>query len=268
MITFPNAKINLGLNILNRRSDGYHELSTCFYPIEWTDILEITPSDSFQIELSGLPIYGKIQDNLCAKAYHLLKNDFQISPVKIHLHKLLPMGAGMGGGSADGAFALKLMNEIFELKLTTIQLENYALQLGSDCPFFIQNKPIMAEGRGEVFSPISLNLQGKFIYLIYPSFSSSTKEAFAGIKPTIPPKNIQNILAQPIQTWKEELYNDFEKSIFQKYPTLAKIKTFLYEQGAIYASMSGSGSTIYGIFENEVELNFEKSYISWKGFLK
>ncbi|GAB4336472.1 MAG: 4-(cytidine 5'-diphospho)-2-C-methyl-D-erythritol kinase [Flammeovirgaceae bacterium] len=272
MISFPNAKINLGLNVLSKREDGYHNLSTCFYPIEWSDILEITPSESFEIQLSGLPIYGKIQENLCVKAYHLLKKDFDIPLVKIHLHKLLPMGAGIGGGSADGSFTLKLLNQMFSLNLSDEQLEKYALLLGSDCPFFIQNKPVLAEGRGEIFKPISLNLNGKYIILVFPNFSVSTKEAFSGIKPRVPQKSIGEVLNQSIDTWKNDLYNDFEKSIFPRYPQLSKIKDFFYEKDAIYASMSGSGSTMYGIFDQETELDIEsffaKDFVVWKGFLK
>ncbi len=252
MIVFPNCKINLGLHISGKREDGFHNLETVFYPVPFKDALELIPSTNTEIEFTGtgLAVDGDAADNLCVKAYHLLKKDFpEIPAVKIHLHKAIPLGAGLGGGSADAAFMLKLLNEKFHLNLSTDQLINYALQLGSDCPFFIINNPCFATGRGEVLEQTALNLSAYKIVLINPGIHINTGWAFSNITPAPPVKSIKEIILQPINTWKAELKNDFETAVFTAHPAIKEIKETLYAQGAIYAAMSGSGSTVFGIFE-------------------
>ncbi len=249
MLSFPNAKINLGLNILAKREDGYHDLESCFYPIPWRDSLEIIESAEFGFHSYGLEIPGDWEHNLCVKAYQLLEVDFDLPPIEIHLLKAIPMGAGLGGGSADGSFVLKLLNDLFELQLSTAKLEEYALKLGSDCPFFIQNKPTLASGRGEIFHACNVNLSGLFLAMYNPDLHISTKEAFSGIHPTAPEVSISDIVQLPINEWKDLLVNDFETSIFPNHPEVEKIKEEMYQKGAIYSSMTGTGSTVYGIFE-------------------
>ena len=259
MLTFPNCKINLGLNILRKREDGYHDLETVFYPIPLKDALEIirgkSTVSSEQFTTSGLQIQGNNEDNLCLKAYHLLKKDFLTLPsIQMHLHKVIPMGAGLGGGSADGAFALKLLNDAFHLNLTKEQLIDYALQLGSDCPFFILNKPCFATGRGEMMEEIALDLSEYQFVIINPKIHIGTGWSFSNITPKIPERSIKDIIQQPIKIWKDTLINDFELPAIQHYPEIGDIKTELYKYGAIYSSMTGSGSTVYGIFEKEQQL--------------
>ena len=263
MLSFPNCKINLGLHVISKRSDGYHNLETIFFPVAQQDALEIIAADQLSFKATGLSISGKDEDNLCLKAYQLLKSKFpQLPAVSIHLHKTIPMGAGLGGGSADGAFMLTLLNKKFNLELTQQQLIAYALQLGSDCPFFIINKPCFAEGRGEILSPINLSLSAYSICLVNPGIHVSTGEAFAKIQPKQPKKSILEIIQQPVNTWKDELINDFEKPVFEHYPTIAAIKQKLYEAGAVYASMTGSGSTVFALFEKETvaHFNFPEEY--------
>jgi len=249
MLSFPNAKINLGLNIVSKRADGYHNLESCFYPIPWNDVLEIIPSSELKFTSTGLEIPGNIESNLCVKAYQLLVDSYAIKPVHIHLHKVIPMGAGLGGGSADGAFTLSMLNEIFELKLSVSKLEELAGQLGSDCPFFIKNKPVYATGTGTTFESVNLNLAGKYLALKNPGIHVGTKEAYAGITPKPSSKAIPDIIHSEIGLWKNQLHNDFEDSIFPNHPEIAQIKTDLYHKGALYASMTGSGSTVYGVFD-------------------
>lgn len=257
MVLFPNCKINLGLNILQKRADGYHDLETVFYPVAVKDALEVIQANETSFHLSGLPVNGNINDNLCLKAYHLLKKNFtHLPPVSIHLHKAIPMGAGLGGGSADGAFMLSILNKKFELNLSGTQLINYAAQLGSDSPFFIINKPCFATSRGESLSPVEIDLSGYKIALIYPGIHISTKEAFANLSPAIPAKRIQETIRQPVSFWKNLLVNDFEKNVFALFPIIKEIKDTLYDKGAIYASMTGSGSTVFGIFEENTNVDF------------
>lgn len=256
MVLFPNCKINLGLNVISKRADGYHDLETVFYPIALKDALEVIQANETSFHLSGLQVEGDADDNLCLKAYGLLKRDFNdLPPVSIHLHKAIPMGAGLGGGSADGAFMLTLLNKKFQLHLSEQQLIDYALQLGSDCPFFIINKPRFATGRGENLSPVQIDLSGYKIVLVHPGIHISTKEAFSNLLPAIPLKRIPEIIKQPISTWKDELINDFEKNVFVQFPAIKEIKDRLYAEGALYASMTGSGSTVFGIFEAGAEVN-------------
>ena len=252
MIVFPNCKINLGLHITGKRADGFHNLETVFYPVPLTDALELIPghnNSELDFTTSGLAVAGDPADNLCIKAYHLLKKDFpKIPPVKAQLHKAIPMGAGLGGGSADAAFMLKLLNDRFRLDMPAERLAAYALQLGSDCPFFIVNKPCFATGRGELLEEISLNLSAYRILLINPGIHINTGWAFSNITPAPPERSIKEIIAQPVNTWKTGLTNDFESPVFAAHPAIQQTRDSLYEQGAIYAAMSGSGSTLFGIF--------------------
>lgn len=246
MIVYPNGKINIGLNVLNKREDGFHELSSIFYPVyDLYDILEIIPSDDFSFSSSGISIPGN--GNICCEAFDLLQADFEICNVKIHLHKLIPIGAGLGGGSSDGAFVLKALNELFELNLTNNQLEKYALKLGADCPFFIDNTPKYVTGIGEKMTDIDLDLSDYEIKFIFPDLHISTDEAYAFVIPKKDENSLLNLISKPIIYWKEEVKNDFEVSAFAKYPQLAKIKADFYADGAIYSSMSGSGSVIYAV---------------------
>jgi 4-diphosphocytidyl-2-C-methyl-D-erythritol kinase len=260
MIVFPNAKINLGLRIVSKRNDGYHNLNTVFYPLPFYDILELVRSDNYQQEVffttSGKEISGDTSSNLCIKAYYLLKQSFpEIPSIMLHLHKNIPMGAGLGGGSADGAFMIKLLNEKFQLNLDDEKMKNYALQLGSDCPFFIGNKPAHATGRGEVLNEISCDLSSKSFLLINPGIHVSTAEAFSKITISENAQSCSEIINQPIEKWPSILVNDFEKTVFSHHPSIEKIKNRLYDAGAIYASMTGSGSTVFGIFANPIQEN-------------
>lgn len=258
MIIFPNCKINLGLRILRKRNDGYHDLETVFYPLPLSDVLEIVQSPEKEVSFTGSGInIENGSNNLCRKAYDLLKKDFPDLPaVKIHLHKAIPVGGGLGGGSSDAAFTLLLLNNKFNLGLTNEQLLHYALQLGSDCPFFIINKPCFAEKRGELLEQTTLNLSSYDFLLINPGIHISTADAFAGIVPSAPSKSVKEIIQQPIETWKEELQNDFEISVFIKHPEIKTIKEELYKKEAVYASLSGSGSTVYGIFRKDTAFQF------------
>jgi 4-diphosphocytidyl-2-C-methyl-D-erythritol kinase len=267
VVVFPNCKINLGLNVTRKRNDGFHDIETVFYPIAFQDALEVIkvdgPKGNIQFSASGGVITGNPEDNLCIKAYRLLKQDFpQLPAMKMHLHKNIPVGAGLGGGSADGAFILKLLNQIYNLGLTQDKLTEYALQLGSDCPFFIINAPCFATGRGELLEPAEPDLSLCKLVIVNPGIHINTTEAFSAINPTIKSKSIKKIIQQPIETWKNELSNDFEEPVFKKYPELNNVKDHLYKVGAIYASMSGSGSSVYGIFEKDkdVRLSFPSSY--------
>jgi 4-diphosphocytidyl-2-C-methyl-D-erythritol kinase len=258
MILFPPAKVNLGLNILSKRDDGYHEIETCMIPIPFTDILEITESEEFQFLQTGFAIPGNSDSNLCVKAFWLLNQKHDIPNVRIHLRKQIPMGAGLGGGSADASYVLKGLNDLFKLNISISELENLAAKLGSDCPFFIQNKPQIARGRGEVLSEIEIDLKGKYLVLLNPGIHVGTKEAYNGVKPIASSKHIEEILLSPIETWQTELINQFEESIFPKFSLIKELKNSLIELGAIYASMSGSGSSIFGIFnEKPTEINQE-----------
>lgn len=271
MICFPNAKINLGLNIIEKRSDGFHNIETVFYPIGWKDALEVIESKSsiqkFNLHLSGIPISGSLEDNLLYKAYQLIEKETKLPNMDVFLHKTLPMGAGLGGGSSDAAFFINLINDQFGLGINEDKRINIARQLGSDCAFFITNKPVFAFQKGDVFQRIKLDLSHYTIVVIYPNIHSNTKEAYSLVKPGTPVKPIQEILTQPVSTWKEELKNDFENSIFSKYPKVKEIKEQLYSQGAVYASMSGSGSAVYGIFREVVDMNYWKSFPNWCGKL-
>jgi 4-diphosphocytidyl-2-C-methyl-D-erythritol kinase len=250
MIQFPNCKINLGLSILAKRADGYHELETVFYPIGVSDALEILPADNLTLTQTGITVPGDPTQNLCLKAYHLLKKDFpNLPPVQMHLHKNIPMGAGLGGGSSDGTSALLILNQQFSLGLNDQQLINYASQLGSDCPFFVYNNACHAAGRGEILTPIALDLSNYQFLLVHPGKHIATAWAFQQLTPNTKSESIQSIIQKPMTEWKALLINDFEAPVFKAEPTLSSIKEKLYQLGAIYASMSGSGSSLYGIFQ-------------------
>ena len=257
MITYPNAKINLGLNIVEKRPDGYHNLETVFYPINLQDALEVNDLEGegeYTLKISGTPIEGELDNNLVVKAYRLLKKDFpNMGSINIHMYKHIPTGAGLGGGSADAAFMLKLLNEKFKLNLSTEKLEEYAATLGADCAFFIQNKPVFASGIGNIFEEINLSLKGYYLVLVKPDIFVSTKDAFANIIPMKPNHSLKEIIRMPVETWRATMKNDFEESVFKKYPEIAAIKDKLYDMGAIYASMSGSGSSVFGIFREQVD---------------
>jgi len=254
MIVFPNAKINIGLNILSRREDGFHNLETIFYPLAVRDALEVVEADQLKFTSSGLEIPGNPTDNLCLKAYDLLSKDYKLPPVHIHLHKHIPIGAGLGGGSADASFFIRLMNEKFELGIDTLQMEAYASRLGSDCAFFIQNKPALAHGKGDQLQTIELDLSNYFIILLMPVVQVSTSDAYKGVRPAAMENSLADLIKLPVEAWKAIIKNDFEPSVFLQYPIIAEIKSKLYSAGALYASMSGSGSSVFGIFEKELKL--------------
>jgi 4-diphosphocytidyl-2-C-methyl-D-erythritol kinase len=256
MIAFPNAKINIGLKILGKRPDGFHDIETILYPIALSDILEIVPSSESHptFTSSGLDIPGDPSKNLCLKAFQLLSNSFHLPPVNIHLHKMIPIGAGLGGGSSDGAYTVKMLNELFSLGLTDDEMMGFAGKLGSDCPFFIKNRPVFAYGKGDHFIPTNLHLSGYRIELISPSVFVNTAEAYRLVDQCAkecfpgPASGLQDHIEKPITEWRDLIYNDFETPIFSQYPELEAIKLKLYNQGAIYASLTGSGSTLFGIF--------------------
>ena len=256
MITFPCAKINLGLNVVERRPDGYHNLETVFFPVPITDALEVTVMDDAfpsavdcDLKVTNIPVDGDEQHNLVVKAYRLLKQDFPCLPrLHAHLYKQIPTQAGMGGGSSDCAAMLMLLNQTFGLGLSDTQLIGYAARLGADCPFFVLSRPAYAEGIGERLTPIALNLSGYRLAVVRPDIPVSTKEAFSLVKPRRPQKNCRDIVMQPVETWRDCLVNDFERSVFAIHPEIAAVKEQLYDMGAVYAAMSGSGSAVFGIF--------------------
>ncbi|MBR1949680.1 MAG: 4-(cytidine 5'-diphospho)-2-C-methyl-D-erythritol kinase [Bacteroidales bacterium] len=258
MILYPNAKINLGLSVLQKREDGFHNLETLFYPVNVHDVLEIVEGKELRMCQYGIEYPGDPMDNLCIKAYRALAADFDIPPVEIHLFKKVPVGAGLGGGSSDAAFTLRALNEMFSLELSDEKLAAYAATLGSDCPFFVYNRPMLGTGRGEILEPVEVPaLEGYEIKLVYPPYFVSTAAAYGGIIPRsrwpemgweADSRSVMDILSQPVETWKNSLVNDFEKTVFAKIPELAAYKEELYAQGAVYASMSGSGSAFFGIF--------------------
>ncbi|MDD4514528.1 4-(cytidine 5'-diphospho)-2-C-methyl-D-erythritol kinase [Massilibacteroides sp.] len=268
MICFPNAKINLGLNVIEKRPDGYHNLETIFYPIPIKDALEIVPAREFSFSQTGIEITGPIEKNLVIKALDLLKARFDIPPIEIHLLKAIPFGAGLGGGSSDAAFMLKLLNDFCTFGLKEEELETLAASIGADCPFFVRNKPVFASGTGNIFTPVEVSLKGYHLCLVKPDIAVSTPEAYSSITPLRPQINIKDIIVRPVSEWKELLVNDFEKSIFPRYPEIKNIKEKLYEAGAVYAAMSGSGSSVFGLFEKAVSMKqiFPKHYV-WEGIL-
>mgnify|MGYP006083173291 FL=1 len=253
MILFPNAKINIGLNILSKREDGYHNLETIFYPIAWKDSLEIIKSNDQQFSSSGISIPG--DGNLCQQAYDLLDRDFGLESVHIHLHKNIPIGAGLGGGSSDAAFTLMGLNEMFDLKLSTIQLKEYALKLGADCPFFIDNKACLAKGIGEELTDVVLNISNVFLIVATPDIHVSTAMAYSGVVPQIPEVSLQKLISEPMTNWS--MKNDFEEGIFRLEPKIKALKDKMLDHGAIYCSMSGSGSSVFAFFDKKPMLHLD-----------
>lgn len=261
VIVFPNCKINIGLHLLRKRQDGFHDLETIFYPVALYDALEIiqppSPTTDIELSVSGLGVDGPPTENICHKAYELIKSDYpDLRAVKIHLHKTIPMGAGLGGGSADGAFTLQLLNKKFNLGITEEKLVQYALQLGSDCPFFIKNTPCLATGRGEIMQPIELDLSAYTMAIVNPQIHINTGWAFSQITPSTSKPSLKQLIEKPVAQWKDVLQNDFEPAVFTQYPEIKNCKESLYRAGALYASMTGSGSTVYGIFSKKTTPQF------------
>jgi len=249
MIIFPQAKINIGLHVLNKRPDGYHEVETCMLSVPLFDILEILPAEEFSFKQSGLHVDSEPSSNLCVKAYNLVKQTYNCPPVYMHLRKQIPMGAGLGGGSSDAAHVINGLNQLFELNIPNSEREHLAAQLGSDCPFFIEGTPKIATGRGEILNHSTVDLSGYHIKLIYPAIHVGTAEAYAGVEFYAGKENLSKILALPIEDWQGALVNSFENSIFKKHGVMGEIKNLLIQEGAVFAAMSGSGSTLFGIYE-------------------
>ncbi len=257
MVIFPNCKINLGLNIIGKRSDGYHNIETVFYPVPLCDVLEIIPAGDgvFGFSSTGLPVPGEVDRNLCVKAWLLMQQEFGLPAVKIHLHKVIPMGAGLGGGSSDGAHTLILLNQLFDLGLAAEQLENFARRLGSDCAFFIRNSPCYACEKGDRFEAIGIDLAGLNLALVLPEVHVSTADAYSMIIPAIPLLQIKELVRLPVSEWKDKLVNDFEIPVIAKYPVIGSIKSTLYDAGALYAAMSGSGAAVFALFGERFSLD-------------
>ncbi|MEA4936238.1 MAG: 4-(cytidine 5'-diphospho)-2-C-methyl-D-erythritol kinase [Paludibacter sp.] len=256
---YPNAKINIGLNITEKRSDGYHNIQTVFYPIPLSDELDVNILDvssnadlqsDYKFQISGININTDPEKNLIIRAYRLLQQNYHLQPVDIHLKKLIPFGAGLGGGSSDAAYMLKALNQLFELNLSGAELERFAVKLGADCPVFINNQAVFAEGIGNVFQPVDFSLEGYYILLIKPDVFVSTPDAYASVIPAKPKYSLLESIKKPVADWKDCIINDFENSVFRKYPIVGEIKRQLYEKGALFALMSGSGSSVYGIFDH------------------
>ena len=265
MLCFPNAKINIGLKVVEKRPDGFHNLETVFYPIGLKDALEVVPNqdgNAYSIHVTGLNVKDMQSDpeaNIVTRAYRLLQKDFDLIPLSVFLHKAIPTGAGLGGGSSDAANALVLIQKMNKLHLTDAVLEQYSAQLGADCAFFIKNNPIFATGIGTSFEDVSLTLAGLHLILIKPDIHVSTPEAYSMVKPAKPERSLKELIENPLETWKDAVVNDFEASVFAKYPKIASIKDTLYRKGAIYASMSGSGSSVFGLFKEQIELKSDFS---------
>ncbi len=264
MVTFPNCKINIGLHVLNKREDGYHNLETVFYPVNITDVVEMIPNHDPQTNnkavvftQSGLIVDLPDEKNICVRAYNLLKDDFPILPsVKLHLHKNIPMGAGLGGGSANAAFLLQMINESFGLHISQDDLIQYGLRLGSDCPFFLLNKPAFATGRGEKLNEIQLDLSSYQLLIVNPGVHINTAWAFGQLDlGKLRDYDLKNAITDPINTWKDNIFNDFEIPVFNAYPEISALKKKMYDNGAVFASMSGSGSSVFGIFDKNIQIS-------------
>lgn len=268
MICFPNAKINLGLNVVNKRPDGYHNIETVFYPIPVKDALEIVNAEELSFTQTGIQVDAPMGKNLVIKALNLLKTQYEIPPLEIHLLKAIPFGAGLGGGSADAAFMLKLLNDFCQLNIPADELEKIAVSIGADCPFFIRNTPVFASGTGNIFEPVDLSLKGYHFCLIKPDVAVSTPEAYSLVTPKAPEVSLKEIIRKPVTEWRNSMINDFEQSVFTKHRVIGQIKETLYQAGAVYASMSGSGSSVFGIFEDPPHLKEQFSgCFAWEGQL-
>ena len=271
MITLPKAKINLGLKVIRKRQDGFHDIETLMYPIGLSDILEIIPAHdlSFDFSNTGIQIDGDPQNNLCVKAYQLMKHIYALPEVKIHLHKIIPPGAGLGGGSSDAAHVLKLMQRIFSIKMCNNELHEMAAMLGSDCSFFIHGKPALAQGRGEILSPVDLSLAGYHLLLVTPPIMVSASHAYRKVTPSGHGLPVINYCESDVTTWGPLLTNDFEDIIMNEYPEVRQLRNHLVEMGASYAAMSGSGPTVFGLFKDEPKLqpgDFEGMFV-WQEVL-
>jgi len=271
MILYPNAKINIGLKILNKRPDGYHNISSIIFPIQLSDILEFIPSSDKELKFmqTGISIKGDVEDNLCVKVYRFFRKEYHIPILKIHLHKNIPVQAGLGGGSSDAAFFIKGLNDFFSLNLSVEKMKTIALKFGSDCPFFIENKPALVSGRGEILQTISLRMEQYNLIIVKFPVAISTAEAYASIIPKENYRDIMALVKQPIGKWKDKIKNDFETFAFLKYPELKHGKNKLLKAGAVFAQMTGSGSAIYGIFEkdrSDIDFYFPSAKILMTGF--
>jgi 4-diphosphocytidyl-2-C-methyl-D-erythritol kinase len=265
MVSFPHAKINLGLQVVKKRHDGLHNIISCLYPIHWCDVLEILKASEMKLTCTGIDIPGDIQDNLCLKAYYLLKQQFELPPVHIHLHKAIPMGAGLGGGSSDAAFTLKMLRQLFDLPLSVLKLQQLAGKLGNDCPFFITSQVAMATGTGNILEPIPFNMEKYYLVVVTPPVHVNTARAYSLLDPKPPETDLRQFLNHPITDWQSGIKNDFEQPIFSQYPDIARIKHILISNGAVFASLSGSGSSVFGIFKEEQNPKdwFSKDHEVW-----
>ena len=255
MLVFPNAKINLGLNIVGKRNDGFHDIESIMLPVQLCDILEFTvagKTSNTKLNVTGLRIDSPVEENLILKAYHLLDTEFKLPPLNIHLHKVIPFGAGLGGGSSDASFFIKSINEDFSLGLSNDELRKLSGKIGSDCPFFIENKPVYVSGRGDVLQTIEFSISGYYIVLVVPTIKVNTREAYSGVTVAKAAKPLSRLIDLPVKNWKDSILNDFETTVFNKYPEIKSIKEKLYTLGAEYASMTGSGSAVFAIFNNEL----------------
>jgi 4-diphosphocytidyl-2-C-methyl-D-erythritol kinase len=266
MICFPNAKINLGLNVVEKRADGFHNIETVFFPVQWQDVLEILPSNDYELEIKGLEIEGDIESNLITKVYRVIESKYDIKPVKVILLKNIPMGGGLGGGSADAAFMIRALNDYFQLNISEDDLEEMLRPLGSDCAFFVRNKPVYAYGKGDQFESVDVDLSNYKIAVVNPKIHVGTAEAYGGLSPKFPEMNIREVLKMPIEKWKDHLYNDFESTIFKAHQEIKDLKDKLYELGAVYACMSGSGASVFGIFEKDKELDLKKAFPNYENY--
>jgi 4-diphosphocytidyl-2-C-methyl-D-erythritol kinase len=274
MICFPNAKINIGLRILERQPDGYHHIETIFYPVGLSDILEFVEDLSLKngicrLKITGLTIRDPVEDNLVVKAYGLINRKKNLPGLRARLHKIIPLGAGLGGGSSDAAFMLKSLNEAFKTGLKPEEMTNLAADIGSDCPFFLRNTPLFAFGRGDRFREINLDLSGIYIVIVLPGIHVSTRAAYASVSPATPGQSLYDLIRLPMNSWKDNIKNDFEINVFEKFPVLGEIKDELYHLGAWFASMSGSGSAVYGLFSDPPQnMRTIEKYFYWQGKLK
>ena len=270
MIYFSPAKINIGLQILNKRTDGYHNIQSVMHPVGLCDILEIntlpSANQTFLFSQSGIRFEGDQQDNLCLQALELFRKETPLPPVQMHLHKQIPVGAGLGGGSSNASTTLLGLNAIADKPLTMKQLAAVAEILGSDCPFFLDPRTMMMEGRGEILTPLFLSVEEIYLVLLFPEIHVSTQDAYAGVNPAIPSQQLKELIKEPLSRWEELIENDFEKSVFNRYPRLGSLKQELYSSGATFASLSGSGSSLYGIFKEQPSLpEGLRKYVIWEG---
>ncbi len=261
MIVYPNAKINIGLRVLSKRADGFHNIETCFYPLSLSDILEfVDTSGELEFTSSGISIPGESEDNICMKAWKLMHDAYNIPPVKIHLHKVIPIGAGLGGGSADGAYMLKALSDYFNLNIENSKLFELAGRLGSDCSFFLLNLPAIGVGRGEILESVKLNLDDYKIVLINPGIHVSTALAYSGVVPQQPESKLEDLLKHPVELWGDSISNDFESGVFKKFPEILDVKNQLKELGASYTAMSGSGSSVFGLFKEDIPRSIKELF--------